>query len=269
MKRLIDAFEGLLTAAANSGGELARTANFTLENMNWTAKPGKPEPMSHPMVAKHLKAACANTGKQGSSTRGLAEALLPVADQLKWRASSKDPADGPDVALFIPNFAATTIIGAGGLLASDTVIAGFSLQGPDTYYPPHAHHAEESYWIIGGDGDWKVGTKPWFAVEPGDSIYHESGARHAMQTNEQALLTVWLWTSHLDSEVVIVSPDNSSRIRSLRSSWRNSLGDRSKKHSGSYGLRRIGRNVKSDAVQIRIGQTVTLKIAKTVCIPLI
>jgi hypothetical protein len=25
-----------------------------------------------------------------------------------------------------------------------------------------------------------------------------------MQTNEQALLTVWLWTSHLDSEVMIV-----------------------------------------------------------------
>jgi hypothetical protein len=25
-----------------------------------------------------------------------------------------------------------------------------------------------------------------------------------MQTNEQPLLTVWLWTSHLDSEVIII-----------------------------------------------------------------
>ena len=80
----------------------------------------------------------------------------------------------------------------------------FSLQAPDTYYPPHAHRAEESYWIVGGDGDWKVDTRPWFAVTPGDSIYHASGARHAMQTNEQPLLSLWLWTSHLDSEVVIV-----------------------------------------------------------------
>jgi len=156
------------------------------------------------MVAKHLQAACTNSGKQGSGTRRLAEALLPVSDQLKWRASTKDPADGPDVAIFIPNFTATTVIGAGGLLTSDKVIAGFSLQGPDCYYPPHAHHAEESYWVIAGDGDWKVGAKPWFAVEAGDSIHHESWARHAMQTNEQALLTVWLWTSHLDSEVVII-----------------------------------------------------------------
>ena len=204
MKRLIDAFEGLLAAAAQSGGELARTANFSLENVNWAVEPGKPNPMSHPMVARHLEAACAHSGKQGSGARRLAEALLPVADQLTWRASSRDPAEGPDVALFIPNFTATTVIGAGGLLPSDKVIAGFSLQGPDSYYPPHAHHAEESYWIIGGNGDWKVGSKPWFAVKPGDSIYHESGARHAMQTNQQALLTVWLWTSHLDSKVVIV-----------------------------------------------------------------
>ena len=49
----------------------------------------------------------------------------------------------------------------------------------------------------------RCGTEPWFAVEPGDSIYHASGL-HAMQTNEQPLLAVWLWTSHLDSEVMIV-----------------------------------------------------------------
>jgi mannose-6-phosphate isomerase-like protein (cupin superfamily) len=129
---------------------------------------------------------------------------LAVADQLEWRASSKNPEDGPDVVAFSRNFTATTVVGAGGLLTSDKVKAGFSLQGRDTYYPPHAHRAEESYWIIGGDGDWKVGTQPWFAVEPGDSIYHESGVRHAMQTNEKPMLAVWLWTSHLDSEVVIV-----------------------------------------------------------------
>jgi len=127
-----------------------------------------------------------------------------VTDQLAWRSSSKNRDDGPDVEILLRNFAVVTVIGEGGLLPSDKVYAGFSLQARDTYYPPHAHHAEESYWIIGGDGDWRVGTKPWFAVEPGDSIYHESGARHAMQTNEQPLLTVWLWTSHLDSEVVIV-----------------------------------------------------------------
>jgi mannose-6-phosphate isomerase-like protein (cupin superfamily) len=204
MKRLIDSFERLFTATAIAGGALAKTSKFTLENVNWTGELNKPEPKSHPMVDLHLQAACAQSGCQGSSAQAVAESLLAVTEQLEWRASSKNPEDGPDVVVFSRNFAATTVIGAGGLLPSDKVKAGFSLQRRDTYYPPHAHHAEESYWIIGGDGDWKVGTQPWFAVEPGDSIYHESGARHAMQTNGQPLLAVWLWTSHLDSEVVIV-----------------------------------------------------------------
>ncbi len=204
MNRLINAFEGLFNAASLSSGELAKTANIVLENVNWAGTLSKHDPMSHPIVDTDLKAACASSGEHGSSSHGVAQALLAVADQLEWRASSKDREDGPDVAIFSRNFTASTVIGAGGLLPSDKVIAGFSLQGRDTYYPPHAHHAEESYWIIGGDGDWKVGTEPWFTVEPGDSIYHESGARHAMQTNERPLLAVWLWTSHLDSEVVIV-----------------------------------------------------------------
>ena len=156
------------------------------------------------LAERYLETACANSGQHGSSSHGVVTALLAVSDRLEWRNTSKCAEDGPDIALLLSRFAIATVIGDGGLLSSDKVCAGFSLQAPDTYYPPHAHYAEESYWIICGDGDWRVGTKPWFAVEAGDSIYHESEARHAMQTNEQPLLAVWLWTSHLDSEVVIV-----------------------------------------------------------------
>jgi len=63
---------------------------------------------------------------------------------------------------------------------------------------------------------------------------------------------------------VSANPYISSRIRNLRCSWRNSLVDRSKKHSGSYGLRGIDRNVKPDAVQNRIGQTVKPEILKNI-----
>lgn len=204
MNRLIDALEGLFTATTASGGELAETASFVLENVNWKHGLIKPEPASHAIVDTYLEAACANSGQHGSSSHGIARALLAVADQLEWYAPPKDLGEEPDVAVFSRNFTASRVIGDGGLLPSDKVSAGLSLQGCDSYYPPHAHHAEETYWIIGGNGDWRVGSEPWFAVAPGDSIYHESGVRHAMQTNEQPLLSVWLWTSHLDSEVLIV-----------------------------------------------------------------
>jgi len=204
MNRLIDAFEGLFTATTALGGDLGKTANFTLENVNWKKTLSKPEAKGHHIVDSSLEAACAISGPDGSNFNEIANALLAVSDQLHWRSSSKCSDDGPDIAVLLRNFAITTVIGEGGLLPSDKVCSGFSLQAPDMFYPPHAHTAEESYFIIGGDADWKVGSDPWFPVEPGDSIYHESKARHAMQTNDQPLLTIWLWTSHLDSEVLIL-----------------------------------------------------------------
>lgn len=204
MNRLIAAFEGLLTDASLSGGPLAKTAQFALDHVNWNQPPMKHEPADNRVAESHLEAACNQSGPQGSRTNMVAQALLAATDQMHWITSSKASDDGPDIAIFLPRFAYTNVIGDGGSLSSNEVNAGFSLQASDTYYPPHAHTAEESYWIIGGDGDWKVNTKPWFPVVAGDSIYHESHARHAMQTNEQPLLTIWLWTSHLDSEVLIV-----------------------------------------------------------------
>ncbi len=204
MDRLANALKGLFTAAADSGGDLARTASFALENVDWTGTPDRPEPATNPTVDSHLEAACTATGSQGSPSAVAAETLLTVTDRLTWRQSPDKHGSDPDMVAFSSNFTGTAIIGTAGLLRSDKVAAGISLQAPDTYYPGHVHHAEESYWIIGGRGDWKVATRPWFAVEPEHSIYHESDVRHTMQTNEQAMLAVWLWTSHLDSEVVMV-----------------------------------------------------------------
>ena len=204
MKRLIDAYAKLFAETAEFGGDLARTAKFALENVHWEDSPNMPEASRHPITDEHLETACKRSGSKDSGATAVADALLTVSDRLHWRSSSKCHDDGPDIVRLQRNFAVAIVVGEGGLLSSDKVCTGFSLQAPDIYYPPHAHRAEESYFIIGGDADWRVGAKPWFAVEPGDSIYHEPWARHAMQTNGQPLLTIWLWTSHLDSDVLTV-----------------------------------------------------------------
>ena len=55
MNRLIDAFEGLLAAAARSGGDLATTANFALESVNWKDRLSEPKATTHPVVESHLE----------------------------------------------------------------------------------------------------------------------------------------------------------------------------------------------------------------------
>jgi mannose-6-phosphate isomerase-like protein (cupin superfamily) len=205
MKQLIDAIKVMFNSAADSSGELARNAGFALKNVIWTDDVRKHDPASNTVVASNLEAACTNAGQPGSVSHAVAEALLAESEQMKWRISTRN--DDPDLATFSNNFTAVTILGAGGLLSSNKITAGFSLQGRNIFYPPHAHVAEESYWIIGGSGNWKIDDDPWFSVSSGNSIHHKSGAHHAMKTNDHPLLSMWLWTSHLDSEVKFIRGD--------------------------------------------------------------
>ena len=204
MKELVDAFEGLFAAASIEGGEVAEAAGFALEKIDWNIQFSSMEPASHPIVDRQLEIACSNSGQYGSNSNILAKALLSTHQQLRWFSMYGDREDEPDFSIFLRNYTGSCVIGKDGIITCDEVAAGFTLQGRDIYYPPHAHQAEESYWIIGGNGDWKVGAEPWFPVEAGNSVHHTSGVRHAMQTNAMPMLSIWLWTSHLDSEVAIV-----------------------------------------------------------------
>ncbi len=204
MKPLIEALEGLFLASAMAGGEANEAVNFAVEHIKWNGKLTLPEPRSQPVVDAQLEAACANSGQYGSNPHMVAEAVLAVKDQLRWNVGYEDYDNEPDMAAIARNWAWTWLIGTQAPLHCNKVEVGLSLQGRDAYYPPHAHQAEETYWIVGGDGDWKIGTDPWFPVEPGDEIHHETGIRHAMQTNHEPMLAIWMWTSHLDSGIVIV-----------------------------------------------------------------
>ena len=157
---LVDALQTFFTQASKSSGDLSRTAQFTLDHVKWTQAITNPGAISHPMVDAYLEAVCVHSGNPESSTHALAQALLAASDQLKWRASFYDPALGPDVVAFSRKFTAISLIGPSAIVRCDKVYAGFSLQDPDAYYPPHAHRAEESYWNIGGNSDWKISTAP-------------------------------------------------------------------------------------------------------------
>jgi quercetin dioxygenase-like cupin family protein len=202
--RLVDAVRALFVEAAESGGPLRDAARFAVDNVDWADRRHRIEPVRHPVADRNLARACALTGPRGSLSHAVATASWAAADRIEWQTYYADRAHEPDMAAFSRNFAAATLIGAGAAVPSDRVSAGLSLQAPDTCYPPHAHDAEECYWVVGGDGDWKVDSDPWFPVRPGDIIHHPSRTRHAMQANRQPMLTVWLWTSHLDSEVLII-----------------------------------------------------------------
>ena len=98
MNRLIEAFRGLFTVASVSGGTVAETAKFALDNVDWASPLNELEPASNAMVDTYLEAAGASSAEQGSSAHTIAEALLAVADRLPWGAPYEDRAGELDMA---------------------------------------------------------------------------------------------------------------------------------------------------------------------------
>lgn len=204
MKQVVDAAKALFMSSALSGNDASEAATYALDVVDWSATLHLQDPHSFPVVNDCLDAVAPTAGQYGTNARMIGEAVIKAKDQFKWNLWEGEGSPEPDLEAFKNRFAWCSLIGSHGPLISDKVEAGLTIQAPDVYYPPHAHQAVETYWILGGDGDWKVGSDPWFAVESGAVVHHESGIRHAMQTNHSALLTVWLWTSHLDSRLVFV-----------------------------------------------------------------
>lgn len=204
MREIVEAFENILVSTLKSGGDARESADFLLEAIDWRKNPRAREPKSFPIVEQRLEEACRSHGPGGGVAEKLTDAVLAARDDLTWVRPWGEYLEHPDMAALVQNFAFTTIVGPGCPLEADGVYMGLSLQGPDLFYPMHAHQAGETYWIVGGEGDWKIGLDPWFAVSPGIVCVHPPGMRHAMQTNAGPLLTVWAWWSHIDSNIVMI-----------------------------------------------------------------
>lgn len=120
----------------------------------------------------------------------LVAALRDSTAALAWRqtyTAQELPAD------FFDNYGYTEILGTKGPRCSDRLAAGFLLLGPDTFYPPHRHEAEELYLPLYGRADWQRGDTAWQSREPGTLIHHRSEEPHAMRTAAEPLLALYLW----------------------------------------------------------------------------
>jgi hypothetical protein len=116
--------------------------------------------------------------------------LCRAAPRLAWRQTYTAAEVGAE---FLRNYAWTEIVGAAGPLVSEHLACGFLLLGPQTRYPPHHHPAEEIYVPLSGAARWLQGDGVWRERHPGSVIRHASEEPHAMQTDAQPLLALYLW----------------------------------------------------------------------------
>lgn len=119
-------------------------------------------------------------------------------------------------ARFLSSFTTGELVGASGSYASDSLILGLFLMGPDTYYPAHAHPAEEFYLVVSGDAEFQNGVNmPFQKKVPGEVIVHQSNVSHAIRTTSEALFAIYGWRGALNAPSWFsanMQPDDADKV---------------------------------------------------------
>jgi hypothetical protein len=125
--------------------------------------------------------------------------LADAAAHIEWRQtySQADVASGAIEAAFLDRYGWCEVISPRAAIGSDGIVCGFLLLAPDTYYPSHRHAAEELYVPLSGSAAWRQGhgdsNGDWQQRQPGTLIHHASFEPHAMRTDADPLLALYIW----------------------------------------------------------------------------
>ncbi len=145
----------------------------------------------------------------------LAEQIRLARNRLTWRI---------DYGLFYPEEADvgqayrdsnmhTEFIGPNGCVFHDDDFSlGLFMLAPKTLYRDHDHAAPELYFNLTGPCGWRFDKGIWQDFGAGSLIWNPEGLAHAMRSYEQPFLSVYSWTSNVNSLCRVVPADDWQEI---------------------------------------------------------
>lgn len=195
MRRLLVAAAGVIEDRLDDGKALARTVRETEVAAPLLAPKRLP-------ACRHWRPALAVAGNDP-----IAEALAPLESAFHWLQNPNYTAANMGAG-YMENYAYANLVGYSGLIGGgDGYALGVLLLGPGLTYPPHAHPADEVYYVVSGTADWRRGGDAWTARAPGSLIHHRSGLVHATRTASESLLALYLWWGDIETHARLVGED--------------------------------------------------------------
>ena len=195
MERSINALRALCDSVVGSNHETEVGFKRILSQVDWSGPQRAAKPQDLPLVEKYFKQ---TVDMGGDNPMGdLGRALYADAEQLEWFTMYHSYEEDKRLADLHKNYVIARIAGPGGSWFAEDLTTAITIQGPNTFYPQHAHRQREVYGVIGGNAEWQRGAEPWVVRPSGDLIYHSSGLRHALQTREEPLLAFASWIDHV------------------------------------------------------------------------
>lgn len=134
-------------------------------------------------------------------TEPFLDALRPRLLALPWRQNPTYTDES-----FLSRYVYCELVGPTGLVSHAKVSVGLLYLAPGTFYPPHAHPAEEAYHLLAGASEWQAGAGLMTRRSPGDRMEHPSGVSHAMRSGTTPMLALYVWRGDLITPARLV-PD--------------------------------------------------------------
>lgn len=125
-----------------------------------------------------------------SASQPLVRLLADNRKALRWGQTYTHADFGAD---FLDNYGWVEVFGTRGHFANEAVAGGFLILGPQLVYPDHHHQAEEIYIPLTAGAGWRKGEGAFEGRSAGEMIHHPSNINHAMKTDAEPLLALYLW----------------------------------------------------------------------------
>ncbi|NQV44010.1 MAG: hypothetical protein HQ501_03855 [Rhodospirillales bacterium] len=203
MKHTMKALKTMCEWAAAQNHDASWGYQQILDRTDWSGpRRDAPEPKSANLADTYFKQ---TVDLAGDNPLGdLARALYEEREQIEWFTMYQSYHDEPRVKGLGSNYIILRLGGPRASWHADDLTTAVTIQGPNTWYPPHAHRQKEVYGIMGGVAEWQRGAEGWVERESGEIIYHPSGVRHETQTRDEPLLSFASWIDHFHLPSVFV-----------------------------------------------------------------
>ncbi|MBB3566526.1 dimethylsulfonioproprionate lyase family protein [Rhizobium sp. BK491] len=157
-----------------------------IEGFDWPTEERALAPHDLPVVTYLRELDQAANGAEGA----LRNRLSHAAAVLHWAQTYSITDFGGD---FLERYGWVELFGTRGHFASEEMAGGFLLLGPGVHYRDHHHEAEEIYIPLTDGSLWSKDAQPFLPRWSGEIIHHPSNIRHAMRTEDQPLVALYLW----------------------------------------------------------------------------
>jgi len=135
----------------------------------------------------------------GQGFESFRDALIAAAPLGQWRDTYRDTPIGDELHR---HFGCYEVVGRDAPFVTEAMRGFVIYQTAGYHYPMHSHPAEEVYIVIAGEGEFHLEGQPSRTLRPGDTIFHPSGAPHALTTHGSPIMAYVLWRGDLMTKPV-------------------------------------------------------------------